>query len=271
MRELTELLAGGAEGGTLDVAAAQIARIEFSELSEQSVVGELDAIAAAIAERGFTGGGPGFVRSANAYLFSEMGFTGNDFDYYDARNSCLNEVLRRRLGIPITLAVVYMEVARRLGQPVYGIGLPGHFVAQFDDGEYSTYIDVFDKGRLLTAKECEDMIRIRAGAPIENRIAAFRRATKRQILSRMLQNLKGVYMRNEQWPKALAVLNLLVDAYPNAPEELRLRGVVNLKSKLFRAARADLLRYLDLAPNASDAAQIREQIQNLDRWAAQWN
>lgn len=270
MRELTELLIGGPEGGTLDIAASQIARIEFPELVIERVVQQLDEIADAIGKRS-PGGGREFVQVANAYLFHELALTGNDFDYYDARNSCLNEVLRRRLGIPISLAVVYLEIARRLRQPVFGVGLPGHFVVQFDDGDYSTYIDVFDKGRLLSSNECEEMVRTRVGAPIKNRIAAFRRATKRQILSRMLQNLKGVYAKKEQWAKALAVSDLLVGAYPNAPEEIRMRGIVHLHLKRFRAARADLLQYLELAPKAADRQQIREQIRNLDKWSAQWN
>jgi regulator of sirC expression with transglutaminase-like and TPR domain len=270
MRELIEILAGGAEGGTLDVAAAQIASIEFPALDIADVTTELDQIAAVIAARK-PAGGREFVHAANAYLFGELTFTGNDFDYYDVRNSCLNEVLRRRLGIPITLAVVYLEVARRLHQPVYGVGLPGHFVVQFDDGSYSTYIDVFDRGRLLDAAACEEMVRTRIGAPIENRTAAFRRATKRQIVSRMLQNIKSVYAKKEQWQKAVSVLDLLVNAYPNAPEEVRMRGVVNMHLKRFRAARADLTRYLELAPKAADQEQIREQIRNLDKWSAQWN
>ncbi len=269
MRELKEILSGEAEDdATLDIAASQIASIEFPTLMVAQVLVQLDEIALAIGQQR---NGSEFVRAANAHLFNEMALTGNDFDYYDARNSCLNEVLRRRLGIPISLAVLYMEVARRLQQPVYGVGLPGHFVVQFDDGDYSTYIDVFDKGRLLTADECEAMIETRVGAAIENRTVAFRRATKRQIVSRMLQNLKGVYAKKQQWPKALIVSNLLVEAYPNAPEEIRMRGVVQLHLKRFRGARADLLRYLELMPGAADEAQIREQIRNLDKWAAQWN
>lgn len=269
MRELKEILAGEADNdATLDVAALQIAAIEYPALETGEVLTQLDGIAASI---GTQHSGEAFVRAANEYLFNELAITGNDFDYYDARNSCLNDVLRRRLGIPISLSVLYMEIARRLRQPVYGVGLPGHFVVQFDDGRYSTYIDVFDKGRLLTADQCELLVENRVGATIENRTAAFRRATKRQIVSRMLQNLKSVYSRKEQWQKALQVSNLLVDAYPNAPEEIRMRAVVQLHLKRFRAARVDLLRYLDLSPGAEDEAQIREQIRNLDKWAAQWN
>jgi regulator of sirC expression with transglutaminase-like and TPR domain len=270
MRELKEILAGSSEGGasTLDIAAAQIASIEFPAIEPENILSQLDEIANAIGPHS----GPAFVLAANHYLFGELAFTGNDFDYYDPRNSCLNEVLRRRLGIPISLAVLYMEVARRLHQPVYGVGLPGHFVVQYDDGEYETYIDVFDKGKLLTAFECEALIQTRVGTAIENRTAAFRRSTKRQILSRMLQNLKGVYARKEQWPKALQISNLLVEAYPNSPEEIRMRGVVHLHLKQFRGAKADLLRYLELMPGgAPDEPQIREQIRNLDKWAAQWN
>ena len=87
---------------------------------------------------------------ANEYLFGDLGFRGNEIDYNDPRNSCLNYVLDRRTGIPIALSVVYIEVARRLGQPVSGVGLPGHFIVEYNDGEFATYIDPFHSGKLLT-------------------------------------------------------------------------------------------------------------------------
>ncbi len=271
MRELKVLLQGVTQDEPLDVAAAQIARIEYPDLEIEPVLAQIDAIAAKIAVRAPGAAGKAFLEAVNAYLFGELGFGGNDFDYYDARNSCLNEVLRRRLGIPITLAVLYMEIARRLGQPVHGVGLPGHFVVAYDDGEYSTYVDPFHRGRLLDEEQCSDLVRERTGTSIANPAAAFRRATKRQIVSRMLQNLKGVYHKKMQWSKALHVSNLLVEAYPNAPDEIRARAVAQLQLRRFGAARTDLKRYLELFPQAPDEKLIREQIGNLDKWSAQWN
>src|SRR5260370_8835490 len=103
--------------------------------------------------------GAEFVASVNTFLFEEIGFRGNAQNYYDARNSCLNWVLDQRTGIPITLALVYIEIARRLRRPVFGIGLPGHFVVQFDDGKYSTYLDPFNGGKLLNEKDCRELAR----------------------------------------------------------------------------------------------------------------
>jgi len=269
MRALQDLLANESEW-PLDLASALIARIEFPELEIEPVLAEIDAMARVIAARNPVSG-EDFVRVANQYLFEELGFQGNDFDYYDPRNSCINEVLRRRLGIPITLAVLYMEIGRRLQRPVHGIGLPGHFICGYNDGRYSIFIDPFDKGRLMTLGDCEELVKSRTGVAIENRTAAFRRATKRQILTRMLQNLKGIYYRKQIWPKALQVSNLLVEAYPNAPEEVRARAAAQLQLRRFPAAKADLNRYLELSPRADDADKIREQIRSLDKWSAQWN
>jgi regulator of sirC expression with transglutaminase-like and TPR domain len=270
MREHRELLAGESVQWNLDIAAAQIATIEYPDLDVEPVLAQLDSYARNIGAR-VPVGGREFVDTANQLFFEELGFTGNEADYYDVRNSCLNDVLRRRLGIPITLAVIYMEVGRRLHQPVYGVGLPGHFVVEFDDEDFGIYIDVFHQGRLMSADECETLVRQRTGTEIVNRTVAFRRATRRQILTRMLQNLKGVYTKSEQWAKQLQVCDLLVEAYPNAPEEIRARAVAQLKLKRFAAARVDLKRYLELAPQAPDEAMIREQIGNLDKWSAQWN
>ncbi len=269
MRALKDLLVNDAEW-PLDLAATQIARIEFPDLEIEPVLARIDEMAQAIASRN-PGRGESFVSVANQYLFDELGFAGNDTDYYDPGNSCLNEVLRRRLGIPITLAVLYIEIGRRLQQPVHGIGLPGHFICRYNDGEYSVFIDPFNKGRLMTVDDCESLVRETTGTEIQNRTTAFRRSTKRQILTRMLQNLKGIYIRKQQWAKSLQVSDLLVAAYPNAPEEVRARAIAHLQLKKFTAARTDLKRYLELSPQAPDEKMIREQIANLDKWSAQWN
>ena len=269
MRALRDLLVSESEW-PLDLAAAQLARIEYPDLEIEPVLAQMDGMARAIAARN-PGSGEAFVKAANQYLFNELGFTGNDFDYYDARNSCINDLLKRRLGIPISLAVLYMEIARRLDQPVYGIGLPGHFICSYNDGRYSAFIDPFHKGRIMTAAECEELVKERTGTAILNKTVAFRRASKRQIITRMLQNMKGIYHKKEQWNKALQISNLLVEAYPHAPEEVRARAVAHLQMRRFAAGRADLKRYLELAPQAPDEAMIREQIGNLDKWSAQWN
>ncbi len=131
----------------IDRAALEIARIEYPDLDAGAFISQLDYYALAIAERARDlSDGRSFVQTANEYLFGELGFRGNEEDYYNPANCCLNRVLETRTGIPITLSIVYMEVARRLAKAVGGVGLPGHFVVRYDDAEYSAIIDPFHGG-----------------------------------------------------------------------------------------------------------------------------
>ncbi|BDC51005.1 hypothetical protein F183_A33210 [Bryobacterales bacterium F-183] len=270
MTELQRMLKGEAEQGRLDLAATEIARLEYPDLADAEVVDQLDAIAADVPAFD-RGDGHATVDALNTVLFERWGFHGNDTEYYDARNSCLNEVIARRTGIPITLSVIYMEVARRLGQPVFGIGLPGHFVVEYDSGAYSAFLDPFHKGERLTPAECERLVSKRTGAVVEPGSLSFRKATKQAIVGRMLQNLKGIYAGSQQWAKVLRICDLLLEADPRSAAELRVRGAANLHLKRYSAGKADLEEYLRLAPGVPEAAVLREQIANLAKWSAQWN
>lgn len=193
--------------GTLDVAALEMAQIEHPGLDPAPWLRELDHLALEIAERaGDLSDARRFLSVANHYLFDELGFHGNQTYYYDPRNSCLNDVLAYRTGIPITLSLVYMEVARRLAKPLFGIGAPGHFLVEYEDGDLSLYLNPFHKGRVLTRDQCEEMVREYAGAPVENALA---RSTPKQILVRMLRNLEGAYIRLNDFDRALTVSDLL--------------------------------------------------------------
>jgi regulator of sirC expression with transglutaminase-like and TPR domain len=260
MTELSDLLAGRATGMELDEAALLLARIEYPDLAIEPFLRILDSYAAELEGRSGS-----FVVAANQYLFDELGFTGNSADYYNPANSCLNEVLASKTGIPITLSVVYIEIARRQAKPVFGIGLPGHFIVQYDDGDFSTYIDVFRGGRLLDAADCAELV----GSAFDPAMLA--RVNKRQILARMVNNLRGIYFSREAHRKSLQVLNLLIEAYPNAAEEYKQRGITHLKLEQTRAAKADLQRYLDLAPGAPDRAAVEKHLASLTRWMAGMN
>ncbi|MEZ5356270.1 MAG: transglutaminase-like domain-containing protein [Bryobacteraceae bacterium] len=254
----------------LDKAALQIAAIEYPHLSEEperaaafleildSHARELGALTAGVE-------GQKWVRAAGEYLFTNLGFTGNEADYYSPSNSCLNDVLLTRTGIPITLAVVYLEVARRLGRPVAGIGLPGHFLVRFDDGEYSTYVDCFHGGRLLTAGECRALALEVARVDIANNPAALEPVSARSIAIRMLHNLRYAYLRASNAAKAVQALDLLIEAEPGHVALLRERG--DLLTYLGRpaAALADWERYLRLAPTADDRDAVRERASLLRR------
>ena len=238
----------------LDAAALDIATIEYPGLAPTPYLSALDAIARDVAEcMGHAPDGLRFVEACNRCLFEKLGFRGNQQDYYDVRNSCLNDVLDRKLGIPITLAVVYMEVARRLRRPVFGIGLPGHFVLQYDDDAYSAFIDPFHEGALLSLDDTHK--------PVSNRY----------ILIRMLNNLRSAYFRVRQYPKVITVLNLQIEASPDTPDYYRDRGVAHMQLHEFMAARRDFGTYLQLSPGASDREKVTNQIEAIHRWLASLN
>jgi len=272
VERLLDLLAGRGDSLELDRAALELARIEYPDLDIEPSVALLDSHAIELAARlGRSSGQLAYVEAANQYLFGELGFTGNSRDYYDPRNSCLNEVLTARTGIPITLAVVYLEIARRLAQPVYGIGLPGHFLVQYRDADSSVFIDVFHGGSLLTAGECFDLAAQVTGAEIPRDPKLLRPVDKRQIVMRMLNNLRGVYLFRRSYGKALQTLNLLLAADPNAAEEYKQRGIVHLQMRNVSAARADLETYWRLAPEAEDRAEIEKHLRSVRHYLAGLN
>lgn len=272
MKELTRLLFARAEDVNLDVAALELASIEFPGLDIARYLAELDRHAAELSSRiNPSSSGPDYVAAANAYLFDDLGFTGNTADYYNPHNSCLNQVLDLRTGIPITLGVVYIEVARRLGRRVYGIGLPGHFVVQYADPRFSAYIDVFDGGRLLTAEGCRDLSRRVSGVDIYRNPAHLQPVSPSQVLLRMLNNLRAIYFQRRAYHKALAVLDLLIVALPGSPEEYRQRGVLRAEVAQFAGAREDLETYLRLAPASKDRAEVERLLARLQSRQASLN
>jgi len=272
MQPLLDLLTGRSEEPGLDRAALEIARIEYPGLDVEPFLAILDSYARELSARlAGEAGGSGYVEAANLYLFGELGFTGNAANYYDPRNSCLNEVLTARTGIPITLAVVYLEIGRRLGRPVYGIGLPGHFLVQYRDADFAAFIDVFHGGRLLTTSACFDLAREASGISLSDDPRLLAPAGKRQILTRMLQNLRGVYFHRRAYGKALQTLNLLVAADPHSAEEYKQCGIVHLQMRNPAAARSDLETYLRLAPEAADRGEMEKHLRALRSYQAGLN
>jgi len=253
--------------GRLDHAALELAAIDTPGLEPEPWLDRLNELASQLGDRlrNFNDGRD-FVETAQRYLFGELGFHGNEDDFFDPRNSCLDQVLERRVGIPITLSVMYMEVARRLAMPVFGISLPRHFVIQFDDGNYSTYIDPFNGGRPITAEECFAL----AGAKVADPVL-LRRATKKEIAIRMLQNLRGVYLRRKDWARAVDTLDLLLVGVPGLSAWYKQRGLLELELKRFQAARRDLEKYLALEPEAADRPEILKQMQAIHTWLARVN
>lgn len=267
MDYLRQLLVSESAKTRLDRAALDLARIQFPGLEHEPFLSQINEIAANLGDRlrNFNDGRD-FVEKAQSYIFGDLGFRANETNFFDPLNSCLNQVLERRTGIPITLSLLYMEVARRLQMPVYGIGLPNRFIVQFDDGRYATYVDPFGGGRLVTPKECFAL----AGAKVFDP-TLLARATNKQILMRMLQNLHRAYMEIGDFERAILTLNFLLDGAPGTPLWHKMRGVLSLELKRFGSARVDLETYLELQPQAFDRDVIQKQLHSIHLRVAQNN
>jgi regulator of sirC expression with transglutaminase-like and TPR domain len=198
------------------------------------------------------------VEALNRFLFAERGFRGNRAHYDEPENSFLDCVVARRTGIPITLAIVYVEVGRRLGLPLAGVGFPGHFLAK-TTGPEEIVIDAFF-GRVLEHADCADLLRAQAGAGARFDPRLLRAATPREVLARMLGNLKQLWLRSEAWLPALGAIERILLLYPDSPAELRDRGLVWQRLECFGAALRDLERFLALAPEDPTAPAVREAL-----------
>jgi len=198
------------------------------------------------------------VELANTYMFEELHFKGNRDEYYDPRNSYLNEVLDRRIGIPITLAVLYVAVGERAGLPVRGVGMPGHFLVKYapaSSGEI--FIDVFN-GRTLTRKECAKMLEEMYGGTVEMRPALLEPSTKRQILARLLNNLKSLYLSRGDLARALAASDRIMLSDPHLTSEWRDRGMIHFQMHHDTEALSDFTRYLAVRPEPEDASRVKQ-------------
>jgi regulator of sirC expression with transglutaminase-like and TPR domain len=264
---LKDLLARRPSAIELDRVALEIARLEHPELDAGRFIAELDRYAFEIAVRADDlSDGPRFVEAANDYLFRELGLRGNNDDYYHPDNSCLNRVIESKQGMPISLSVIYMEVSRRLAKPVEGIGLPGHFLVRYDDGDFATYIDPFHGGTLLDAQGCCQLAQVEWLEP-----EFLAPVDRRSIAMRMINNLRNIYFTRRDSAQALKLLDLLIAAEPESADEHKQRAVVLLQMKRIAPALTAFRRYLELAPEAADRQLIEEQIQNLGLWLASRN
>lgn len=248
----------------LDLAALQLAQVEFPELDPTPFLNLLDSHARELLALTADASGPRFVETANRYFFETLEFQGNQQEYYHPHNSCLNQVLLNRTGLPITLSLVYMEIARRLQRPVVGIGLPGHFLIRYEDQSYTAWIDCF-RGREVSFEECRELALETARIDILAIPSALTPVTPWQLLVRMLNNLRNVYFQNRDWTKARWILDRLVEAQPVAALERKQRGVLRLDAGDEAGALEDFEIFLTLAPRddedrdviAAQAARIK--------------
>jgi regulator of sirC expression with transglutaminase-like and TPR domain len=256
-----ELLARDDAKIDLAHACLLIAQDAYPRLEVERYLGDIERMALRL--RGRTPqslGAEERVAALNEFLFEDLGYRGNTEEYYDPRNSYLNDVLDRRLGIPITLSLVYMEIGRRVGLPLSGVGMPAHFIVAYEArGPDRLLVDPFNCGRLLSLDECQRLVQQVHGGSARLEQDHLAPSTPRQILVRILTNLKLAYQRQGDFVRALRVSEQISVVSPNA-SELRDRGFLRFRVADFRGAEADLSSYLEFAPGAGDAEAVQRQL-----------
>jgi regulator of sirC expression with transglutaminase-like and TPR domain len=256
----------------LDRAALLFAAVEYPGLDVAAGSAALDRLAEQARPRlAGLSDGESMVRVLAGLLHGELGFEGNRESYYDPRNSYLNEVLERRMGIPISLSALYLEIGRRLGLPMEGVGMPGHFLVRFRHPGGPVLFDPFDGGAVVGEAECEARLRSLYGPAVRLGPAMLASVGARSIVFRMLANLKGVYASQGDWPRVVRTIDLMLMAQPGASVEYRDRGAAHLRTGDLRRARADFEHYLVNAPEIEDAGEVREQISLVERLEAMRN
>jgi regulator of sirC expression with transglutaminase-like and TPR domain len=246
--------------------ALLIAQEEYPKLSVASCLERIDAMAETLkAQMGFELDPQRLVARINAYLFDEQQFRGNVANYYDPRNSFLNEVLDRRLGIPITLSVLYIEIGRQVGLPITGVGMPGHFLIRYTAQPEPFWLDPFHHGQVLQHEDCQARLHEIYGEQLTWQDTYLQPISDHAILWRMLNNLKSVYIRQDDYRRALGVIERILLLHPDLPTEVRDRGLVHAQLGRLQAALDDLERYLELFREAPDAAMITRYMATLRR------
>lgn len=248
----------------LALSALYIAQEEYPDLDIFEYVNALDTIAAEIEERLPTQKYPlRIIQSINQYLYDDLGFRGNTVEYYDPRNSFLNEVIERRVGIPITLALVYLEIAKRIDFPMVGIGMPGHFLIRPAVAEMEIFVDAFNRGEVMFPDDCQERLMQVYGQPVTMQPEFLVAVTNRQFLVRILSNLKIIYLNGQQLEKALAAVERILLLFPDVPVEIRDRGLIYYQIGRWVSAASDFETYLAKVPDAQDAPVIRRLLNQL--------
>ncbi|OJT21063.1 hypothetical protein BO221_29750 [Archangium sp. Cb G35] len=258
----------------LDLAALAIATLNRPELDTSAYLHTLDALAARVQLEMERHTGHGEVLAgltALRHVLADIeGFSGNEEDYQAPENSFLDQVLERKVGLPITLSVVYLEVARRAGIPLYGVPFPGHFLVACSAGDHKLVVDPFHGGEILTEEGCKELLE-RVAPQLRFNPTMLSPAPVELITYRMLSNLRRVYLERDESERGLAVVDLLLMLAPNHPGELRTRASLLANLGAYRAALKDVERCLELSPEAPDrdrleltARELRERAELLN-------
>jgi regulator of sirC expression with transglutaminase-like and TPR domain len=265
-------LLAGDPAARVDLAelALAVARDEYANLDVESEVAEITAMAREVKPR-LRGGLLHQVEALSRYLFHEQGFTGNTRDYYDPRNSYLNEVLARRSGLPLSLSIITIAVATRAGLDVVGVGLPGHFIVKAAQRDSEVLFDPFHAGRVLGVPECAALVESVIGTPFEATPEALAAVPVGYIVLRMLSNLKGVYLRERDYARAARVIGRLRQLCPEDAGQRRDLGTTLLQAGRPGQAIDHLRAYLSSDPPPMDARSVRELLVQAQGEVARWN
>lgn len=262
--QFDRIVGGPDEEIDLARAALLIAATEYPGLIVERELLRIDAIAEGVAPRMDDDAPLYQLNTLSEYLFDELKFAGNHTNYHDPRNSFLNDVIERRIGIPITLSLLYIEVGKRLGAPLLGIGMPGHFIVRHRD-ESDVFVDPFHGGILLSEDECAERLKqVTQGSLAWDR-EYLEPVSSRAFIARMLRNLKVVYLQRRNYERVLATIDRVIALQPGAAVEFRDRGVVNYRLGNYEDALEDLGAYVASGEGVSDGATVRrlmDQIQD---------
>ena len=255
--------------------ALLIAADEYEELDVDRYLVRIDDMAGTLKRRLRSDiGTTEALLALNRYVFEDLGFTGNTDDYYDPRNSFLNDVIERKLGIPITLAVLYIEIGRRIGLPLEGVSFPAHFLVKCVLHEGTIVIDPYARGASLAVEDLKDRLRSFSSeidldpAVLTSLLAA---AAPKEILARMLRNLRGIYKNRGERLKALSAAHRIVALLPESADDYRERAELHAELECFRAELGDFQQYLKLKPDAHDSVSVARRIAELEPLVARLN
>ncbi len=246
------------DGIVLDRAVFLLAKtLQDRSLDIDEEISRLDLMGRQLAER--VGGRERpteIIAAINEYIFEESGFRGNSDDYYDPRNSYLNHVLVRKMGIPITLSALYIELAKRIGFDLRGVGFPGHFLVKYSAGGLEIVIDPFNKGRILGSEDFQALLDQLYHGQVRFEPRFLAAATTEQILVRMLRNLKDAFLYSYDHERALLAIDMILAVNPELAEEFRDKGMLLYQRQRYAEAFSNLSRYLEMQPDAVDADNV---------------
>lgn len=252
----------------IDLATASLsyAKAEYPDLDIHKYLYGLDAIAFEVESQLAGDRYPlKVIKAIDFELYDGLGFQGNSQDYYNPDNSFLNKVIERRTGIPITLSVIYLAVAKRLDFPMVGIGMPGHFLIRPDFEDAGIFVDAFNQGEILFPQDCQKRLSQIYQQPVELNPDWLVPVSNKQILARMLNNLKFIYLHKQQIEKAISIVSGIIKLFPNHAEEIRDRGLLYYQTKRWQEAAVDLEYYLNIAPNNRDTDTIQLLLKKINQ------